>query len=111
LALQEWLTMDHEERFRIQKERIQVVSQGLAGLSHVKAEELWERQGPWMRLRITLDEAALGKTAASVGQALKEGNPSIWVRVEGNNIFATVHALNEGEEKIVAERLRDLLSR
>jgi len=111
VALQEWLTMDHEEQFRLQKQRLQVISEGLAGLPHVKAEELWERQGPWMRLRIALDEAALGKTATSVGQELKEGDPSIWVRVEGNTLFIAAHTLSDGEEKVIAERLRALLSK
>jgi L-seryl-tRNA(Ser) seleniumtransferase len=109
-ALREWFTMNHEERFRIQEERIGAIANGLVGIPHVKAERVWERNGPWMRLCVTLDEGPLGKTAASVGEALREGDPSIWVRVEGNQIHVAAHNLQEGEDRLVAGRLRQLLT-
>jgi len=110
VALREWFTMNHEERFSVQERRIETIAQVLAGIPHVNAQRMWERQGPWMRLRIDLDEAALGKTAASVGQALRDGDPSIWVRVEGNQIYVGVHTLRQGEDRVIAERLRHLLT-
>ena len=110
VALQEWFTMNHEERFSVQERRIETIAEGLAGIPHANAQRMWERRGPWMRLRIDLDEAALGKTAASVGEALREGDPSIWVRVEGNQIYVGVHTLREGEDRVIAERLRQLLT-
>ena len=110
VALREWFTMNHEERFQVQDERIQVITQTLEGLPHVQTERLWERQSPWIRLRIILDEGPLGKTAAAIGEALKKGDPSIWVGAVGNEIWATTHNLREGEDKLVGERLRQLLS-
>lgn len=110
VALREWLTMNHEERFMVQERRIQTIVEGLAGVPHVETERRWERQGPWIRLRITFDEAALGKTAASVEQALRDGDPSIRVRVDGSQLHLAVHNLREGEDSIIAERLREVLS-
>lgn len=110
VALQEWFTMNHEERFSVQERRIETIAEGLAGTPHVKAQRMWERRGPWKQLRIDLDEAALGKTAASIVEALREGDPSIWVDVDGNQMYVGVHTLREGEDKVIAERLRQLLT-
>ena len=118
VALEEWLTMDHEERFMVQERRIQTISNALEGIPHVKTQHLWERKGAWMRLAVILDEQAMGKTAASVVQALKDGDPSIMVATTSrtaasrpdNQIRLTVHQLREGEDEIVAERLREALT-
>lgn len=110
VALQEWFTMNHEERFSVQERRIETIAEGLAGIPHANAQRMWERRGPWKQLRIDLDEAALGKTAASIGEALREGDPSIWVHVDGNQMYVGVHTLREGEDKVIAERLRQLLT-
>ncbi|MFN3973915.1 MAG: aminotransferase class V-fold PLP-dependent enzyme [Dehalococcoidia bacterium] len=110
VALEEWFSMDHEERFALQERRIQTIAKALEGLPHITVQRLWERQGPWLRLQISLDEKALGHTAGAVQQALRQGNPSIRVRADGNHLFVAVHTLREGEDRIVAERLRAALS-
>ncbi len=110
VALREWLTMDHEERFRIQEERLQVISDGLADLPHVKTERVGEGRSAWMGLRVILDEAALGKTATSVEQALRAGDPCIWMRAHGDGLFVAVSPLRNGEERVIVERLQELLS-
>ncbi len=57
-------------------------------------------------VQITLDEGALGKTAAQVSEALKAGDPSIWVLQANNTLLVSVSQLMDGEEEIVAERLK-----
>jgi hypothetical protein len=59
---------------------------------------------------LTLDEAALGQTAADIIAALKEGDPSIWTRGQRNLIRIAVAHLIEDEIDIVIGRLRDWLS-
>lgn len=110
VALKEWFAMNHEERFSVQERRIETIAEGLAGIPHANAQRMWERRGPWKRLRIDLDEATMGKTAASIGEALREGAPSIRVGVVGNQMSVAVHTLREGEDKVIAERLRQLLT-
>jgi L-seryl-tRNA(Ser) seleniumtransferase len=110
VALQEWLAMDHTGRFRIQEQRIQTISDRLADLAHVAAECIWDNS-PWMRLQVTFDEGAVGKTAAEVCQALGNGDPSIRMRPAGEGVLVVgVHTLNAGEEQVVARRLREELS-
>jgi hypothetical protein len=69
------------------------------------------------RARVILDEVALGLTATEVGQALKDGNPAIYIetrpgmtsRSDKGSIVLNPHCLQEGEEVIVAERLQQIL--
>ncbi|MFQ5872592.1 MAG: aminotransferase class V-fold PLP-dependent enzyme [Dehalococcoidia bacterium] len=109
VVLREWFKLDHRERLRVQEMRFQVIVEALGGLPHVQTEQVWEKTLPWMTLNITLDENALGKTAAGVEQALRSGDPAIWLRADGNTLHMASHTLNPGEEHIVAERLREAL--
>ena len=52
----------------------------------------------------------MGKTAQDVADELDAGSPRIWVTVaDDSTITVNSHALNEGENVIVAERLRAAL--
>jgi L-seryl-tRNA(Ser) seleniumtransferase len=110
VALREWLTMDHEARIAGHKRKAQVVLQALEGLPHVSAEWAPDERTLGNGVRVTLDEPALGKTAAQIIQALQDGNPSIWVRGSGRSFRVAVPLLADGEEQIVATRLRELLA-
>ena len=44
-------------------------------------------------------------------EELKAGNPSIWVREqEGDSFIIRMPTLKEGGEKVIADRLREILS-
>ncbi len=110
VALREWLAMDHEERLQSQATRIQTIMDGLSDLPHVTARNVWdEESAAWMRLRVAFDGNALGKTASDVAAALKAEDPSVWVRVEGDDIVVVPHTLGEGETAIVRDQLRAAL--
>jgi seryl-tRNA(Sec) selenium transferase len=109
VALREWLTMDHEERIAEDERKGQVIRQAVTGLPHVKAEWAPDPRTIGSNVNVTLDEAALGKTAAQVSQVLRDGTPSIWVGYQGNSLLVNVPQLIEGEENIVADRLRAAL--
>ncbi len=110
VALQEWFAADHGARFAVQEQRVATIAQGLAGLPHVKTERLWPRKSAWLQIRVSFDEAKVGQTGAAVQQALRDGDPSIRVRLEDGQIVLYVHNLKEGEAQIIAERLRRELS-
>jgi L-seryl-tRNA(Ser) seleniumtransferase len=107
VALREWFALDHGERLRIQEQRIGVIAEALKGLSHLRTEDV-RQWSPWRHLRVILDEE-LGVTAAEVEEALRTGEPSIRVRLENNSLILSAHTLNEGEESMVAQRLREAL--
>lgn len=111
VAVREWFAMDHKARFAVQERRIETIARALAGVPDVTTERIWQRQGAWLQLRVSLGGSKSGKHAASVHDALKDGDPSIKVRLEGDQILLAVHNLKDGEDAIVAEALRRALSR
>ena len=106
-ALREWLTMNHEERFQEEEQRAQVIVEAITELPYVKTETTAANV---VTLRVVLDEATLGKTAQSIVETLKEGDPSIWVGSDKNAITITTRTLGEGDEQLVAKRLRKALT-
>jgi L-seryl-tRNA(Ser) seleniumtransferase len=111
-ALREWVSMDHAARLAEHQRRIQVLRQALEGIRHVSVAPLVDERTLASGVVVTLDEAALGKTAARAIEELRAGNPSIWVRGrgDGNSFSVAVAHLVDGEEEIVARRLREVLA-
>jgi L-seryl-tRNA(Ser) seleniumtransferase len=110
VALREWLNMDHAARLAEHKRKAQAIRQRLEGVPHLTVEWAPDERGLSSGLRLTLDENALGKTAAHIIQALRDGNPSVYVRGSSTNSFhVAVPLLTDGDEQVVAERLRELL--
>lgn len=111
VALREWFAMDHTKRFAQQERRLQTITQALEGLPHVTAERIWPREGPWKQLRVTCDEARVGKSLAAICKALGDGEPSVRVALEDGQIHVAAHTLKDGEDEIVAKRLREVFSK
>lgn len=109
VVLREWFALDHQERNRVQEQRFQVIAEVLGDLPNVRVEQGWHDRLPWMVLKVILDQAALGKTAAQVADKLRESDPSVWLRVEGDTIPLAVNTLAEGEDRLVARMLREAL--
>ena len=108
IALQEWMAMDHEARFASYDKRVKNLQKGFEGVANVEATPQPE-SGPAQNLRLTLDETALGKTAADIANALKEGNPRILVHTNANNINISTRAIVDGDEPVIADRIKSLL--
>lgn len=87
-------------------------------LKNVKAETVvpdpvkheYFAQG-WPQARLVLDEAKLGTTAAKLCHQLIEGNPPIYAGQSGNCLTLNPQCLQDGEEKIVAKRIKEILKR
>ena len=62
-------------------------------------------------VRISWDAAARGIKASEVVRALREGEPSIATRSENDTIVVGVWMMRNGEDKIVARRLKEVLER
>ena len=119
-ALREWLTTNHEDRFERYEVRIAGLKADLEDIPHIESSMHSHPPGvPPEGLLVHLDSQALGKTAIDVVNELREGNPSIWVRSpnarpddypEGQNSFVIrMPTLKEGGEKVIAQRLREIL--
>jgi L-seryl-tRNA(Ser) seleniumtransferase len=106
VALREWMTMDHQARFEGYARRVQQLQDALDRVPHL---ELAPDGNPVTGLRIVLDQSALEKTAAEIAAGLKAGNPSIWVRAHQDAIIVSVGTIIDGDERVIANRLRDIL--
>ena len=103
VALQEWMRMDHTARFEEYDRRARELAKCLEGIPGIAVTPM--SQG----VQVTLDESALGKTTSQIEEELKAGNPSIWMHAqEGAITFATV-TLVDGDEQIIADRLKNLM--
>ena len=110
-ALEAWLDIDHEERlvrYGVRFSAIEQAVQGVSGLKETKVVTTNNFYG--VSLHLVLDTGKLDKTAADVLNELLEGTPRIRLAAEGDDtLTVNVHTLNEGEEHVIADRLRDIL--
>lgn len=113
VALREWLTMNHEERLLRYGARAEVILRALAGLPDVEARRISELEtpAPVVRegVRISLRDGAR-KTARQVEAELREGTPCIWARAVDSVLNLSVAFFNDGEEQVVADRLKAILT-
>lgn len=114
-ATQSYVAEDHKiERMRWES-KVKFLLQELAGIPYTKVEQIFPDPQKeyyaqcWPRLRVTWDEVVLGLTVAEVREKLKEGNPRIVVGGGGNAMTVNPHLLRDGEEKLIADRLREIL--
>lgn len=116
-AVERALARDEAGERRRQEAQLARVAAGMRGVPTVKTEMITNQDYSHSpRLSIQWDEAKLGMTAGQVNDRLRAGTPSIvaadmtkfrpsW---PGLGIFAG--CLREGEEKVVVERVRAILS-
>ena len=90
----------------------QVLLAPLQGIPGVKAEMLTNIIGHQpFGVQLEVDPDVTGITAQELVDKLKQGDPPIWTRVREDEDWITLHAfgLNDGEDKIVGERIAALL--
>ena len=109
-GLHEWFAAEHEARIAEHWARADKIMGALGDIAHLQLERHVEDNSLSNGVMLTLDEQALGQTAAGVIAALKEGDLRIWTRGEGNRIRVAVAHLVGDEIDILIERLRECLT-
>src|SRR5687767_9094719 len=111
VALDLYVKRNHEQERREFDKRAEVIQKSATDVPGVKAEVFVpEIANQVPHVRISWDAAAKKMTAADVVRALREGEPSIGTRSERDTVVVGVWMMRPGEEKIVARRLRQVLS-
>jgi L-seryl-tRNA(Ser) seleniumtransferase len=110
VALQEWMTMDHDRRLARQEQRLATVSRAVAGLTGVSTEVVRSDGAAPRVLRMAIDAASARRSAEAVAEALRDGSPSIVVSPADAAIVINVSTVHEGDEELIARRLRELLA-
>jgi L-seryl-tRNA(Ser) seleniumtransferase len=111
VALELFLAKDHARENREFERRAEVIRSSATAVSGVKAEVFVpEIANHVPHVRISWDGADEGTATAAVN-AMRDGEPSIAIRSEGNGLVVGVWMMQPGEEKIVARRLRRVLEK
>lgn len=109
VALQEWMSQDHDARIAGYARMAQTIAGRLAGLPGVSVASQPSPNGN-TRVEVTIQPRPNGTTAASVAESLWNGNPSIRVGTQGDTIVLQLHTVTPGDEVVIADRLREALS-
>jgi L-seryl-tRNA(Ser) seleniumtransferase len=109
-ALELYLEKDHEQERRDFEKRAEEIRKSAAAVPGVKAEVFVPEVANHVpHVRISWNTARM--TPADVVKAMRDGEPSIGTRSEGDTIVIGVWMMRPGEEKIVARRLREVLEK
>jgi len=116
VALQHYTPEAIEARRRKWEETVRYFMRELSS-KHVKVERTmpdptkheYSAQG-WPRARIIFDEEKLGITAKEVNKLLRDGDPAIYAPQSDNQITLNPQCLQDGEEKIIVQRIKSILS-
>jgi L-seryl-tRNA(Ser) seleniumtransferase len=115
-AVERYVRLDHKAEWREWQRRIGVIEQALKDVPTLKCERIVPPIANRVpHLLLTWDEKRVCLTRARLTRELARGDPPVLIgRVSGTGdkgVLISVFVLQEGEERIVAERLRGLLTK
>ncbi len=110
VALEKFLAIDHDKEWKMLEDRAAHIANAAKSVKGVTVESYAPPLGNHTpSLRVSWDTTKL--TPKALQEALRNGNPSIEVVGEPTGISMTAWMLKPGEEKIVATRLKEELTK
>lgn len=110
-AVELYVNKDHAADLRRWERLVDNIVDELKDMPHITAKHLpaskSSRQMP--NALIVFDEVSLGLTKADIVNLLQTGEPSIRVGGTGNGILINPHTLQDGEEKIIAKKIKEIV--
>ncbi|HEX5270522.1 MAG TPA: hypothetical protein VFW33_08560, partial [Gemmataceae bacterium] len=115
-AVERYVRLDHKAEWREWERRVGVIEQALKDVPAVECERVVPPVANHVpHLIVSWDEKRVKTTRERVTRELAEGDPPILIgRVHGTGdkgILISVFVLQDGEDRVVAERLRAVLAR
>jgi L-seryl-tRNA(Ser) seleniumtransferase len=111
-ALQRYVALDHAAELRDFEKRAETIRSSASAVTGVKAEVFVPEVANHVpHVRVSWNAAARGITAAEAVKTLRDGEPSIGTRSEGDALVIGVWMMQPGEDKVVARRLREVLEK
>ena len=108
-ALEDWFTMDHEERLLEYESRFTVIVDALQDIDGVSMRRIEIPYYVPYILYIDVDESIVGKSAQQVTAELDAGSPRIWVGAEDGAVRVVVNCMTDEETAFVSDRLQQAL--
>jgi L-seryl-tRNA(Ser) seleniumtransferase len=112
-ALELFLDRDHDAMWKQWENKCAVIAKEVEKVKTVKTEVfIPEISNAVPHLRITWDEAKVGRTTREVVSALRAGKPAIELRPGSEDgVTVGVWMMQDGDEETVAKRLREELAK
>jgi uncharacterized pyridoxal phosphate-dependent enzyme len=112
VAVRRYLDMDHSKLMETYESQVQYVIDQFSGFPHTQARRDFPSEAgqPMPRAEIILDDASSGTMRDQVLAQLRQGEPSVALAPAGQRgIYVNPQTLQPGQERIVVERLKDVL--
>jgi len=112
VALERFMTTDHEKEFKTWESQIAVIENAVKGINGVSTKIFVPPLGNITpTLEVSWDTNVIKMNTKDLQEKLRNGDPSIEVMGHGDNaINITVWVMRPGQEKIVAKKLKEVLS-
>jgi len=111
VTIESYLNRDHEADWALWEKQIQHMHDAVADIEGVKPEIHVPKVANHVpSLNISWDEEKLGMTPPEVRKKLQQGHPSIETVGGNKHVGITSWMMQPGQERIVASRLREILS-
>jgi uncharacterized pyridoxal phosphate-dependent enzyme len=110
VALEIYLNRDHKKDWELWKYQVDKISESASSVDGVETEiHIPEIANHVPSLRITWDQGKVPINPAKAREKLRQGHPSIETMGGDESINITTWMMNPGEERIVAERVKQVL--
>ena len=112
VALEKFVNTDHQKQWKMWEDRAALIANAAKSVKSVMVETTAPPLGNHTpTLRITWDATTVKITPKALQEALRTGNPSIETVGDAAGIGMTTWMLKPGQEKIVATRLKEELTK
>jgi len=115
-AFELYLKENHQKRIERWEKQVQRIFKGLSSIPHIQVLRGYPTQpltqpATIPRIYLKFDEEVLGLTKEDIARELYEGDPRIAAVVEKNYLTFNPHMLNDGEEDLIIERMREIMKK
>ena len=112
VALEHFMSADHDKEFKRWESQVATIENAVKGINGVTTKVFVPPLGNITpTLEVSWDTAVVKMNVKDLQEKLRSGNPSIEVMGRGDNaITITVWVMRPGQEKIVAKRLKEVLT-
>ena len=114
LAAVKWyLSLDHEKLMQRYEDGVVHFAEQFSEVAGVEVRRNFPSEAgqPMPRTEIIFDEGQLGMTRDQILQQLRDGEPSIDIaEAEQNGVYINPQTLASGQEEIIAQRLKEILT-
>jgi L-seryl-tRNA(Ser) seleniumtransferase len=114
-ALDSYVNQDHDKEWKMWEDRVEIINNAVRKISGVTVSvSVPPIANHTPKVNIAWDKSKINMTRKELGDRLRAGDPSIEVISwgdEDNSIDLTVFMLKPGQERIVANRIKEELSK